>query len=93
MTAMLGRILYRTWTGCNPHCRSCSRPRYRNKAMRAREKAETVEDLDVRASVETHDPLVDTSDCRHGCNGICNPFGQCTFLCHDRETYDWWMRH
>jgi len=36
---------------------------------------------------EPFDPLVDLSDCRHGCNGACVESGsdRCDFTCHPTE--------
>ena len=37
-------------------------------------------DSDWLASI---DPLIDVSDCRHGCNGWPCSSEQCTFICHE----------
>lgn len=39
---------------------------------------------------QPHDPLVDPSDCRHGCNGMCVESGsdRCDFTCHPHGVWD-----
>ena len=36
---------------------------------------------------QPHDPLVDPSDCQHGCNGACIEGGsdRCDFTCHSTD--------
>lgn len=44
--------------------------------------------LDDLLGTQAPDPLIDPSDCRHGCNGACVESGsdRCDFTCHPSAT-------
>lgn len=57
------------------------------RAVRKSEKTALRRYVDNLLGHEPHDPLVDPSDCRHGCNGMCVEGGsdRCDFTCHPSE--------
>lgn len=57
------------------------------KTTRHRERAALRRHVDDLLATDPADPLVDPSDCRHGCNGMCVESGseRCDFTCHPEE--------
>lgn len=57
------------------------------RAVRKTEKTALRRYVDNLLGTEPHDPLVDPSDCQHGCNGMCVEFGsdRCDFTCHAED--------
>lgn len=88
MARMLGR--WRT-SGCRP----CTIPgpdcagHERNTRWRKRVEARAFRrEVNTQLRVDgSFDPLMDPSDCEHGCNGDCERAGSevCTFLCHPSD--------
>lgn len=76
MARMLGRGV---WYGV--YCSCCNGPRS-NRQEKAREKRHWRRELWPEGLLPA--PLVDSSDCLHGCNGDCLESGsdRCTFICH-----------
>jgi len=57
------------------------------RATRKRERASLRRYLANLLGTEPRDPLVDPTDCRHGCNGACVESGsdRCDFTCHPKD--------
>jgi hypothetical protein len=76
-----------------PHCRAEPGPDCADKAratrtLRHADKAALDRYLTTEYGSVARNPLVDLSDCIHGCNGMCVVSGsdRCTSACHDSET-------
>ena len=89
MAVSQGKMLgHYAWGPGGYRCRCCKADstRYRKTAERREVRRDLlpVADDDWLASI---DPLVDPSDCRHGCNGSpsCG-VEACTFICHEAES-------
>jgi len=83
---------YYTCGGCsrsNDWGPDCSGHPLAAKSLRLREKRALRQHVADVLGAEPHNPLLDPSDCEHGCSG--GRYGcseRCTFICHESEGED-----
>lgn len=83
MANLLGHKAWNRTKKCK-RINCCNRPRWERSAQRMRETRAWKAVEEVPGYTSPHDPLIDESDCRHGCNGDCHTSGsdRCTISCH-----------